>query len=353
MSKSTAAGKDEVKTEKTKIPMEYRLLGNTGLKVSVLSYGSFGWLPKNIDNVMAIMETAIGHGINFFDCAEGYSAGECEKAVGEAIKRKGWKRSDLVISTKVFWGGAGPNDVGLSRKHIIEATNASLKRLQLDYVDLLLCHRPDPQTPIEETVRAMNYLIDQGKAFYWGTSEWSATQIESAIGIAKDLKLIGPQFEQPEYNMFQREKLEKEYLDLFKYHKFGTTIWSPLGSGALTGKYNKGIPKGTLFDDPSYSFVPWVKKIRAGGPAIEAFVSQLNQLDAVAKELGTTLPVLALAWCIRNPNVSTVISGSHNPSQVDDAVTALALVPKLTSEVMSKIDKILDNKPTLPGFFGR
>jgi len=352
---SAVLHKEEVKadTSKPKIAMEYRLLGNTGLKVSVLSYGSFGWFTKDIDKVMALMETAISHGVNFFDCAEGYSGGECERAVGEAIKRKGWKRSDLVISTKIFWGGSGPNDMGCSRKHIIEGTLASLKRLQMDYVDLLFCHRPDPQTPIEETVRAMNYLIDQGKAFYWGTSEWSATQIESAIGIAKDLKLIPPQFEQPEYNMFQREKIEKEFLDLFKFHKYGSTIWSPLGSGALTGKYNKGIPKGSIFDDPSIAHVPWVRKVRNGGPAFEAFVSQLNKIEGVAKELGTTLPLLALAWCIRNPNVSTVISGSHNPAQIDDAVTALTLVPKLTAEVLAKIDAILENKPTLPGFFGR
>jgi len=332
--------------------MEYRLLGPTGLKVSVLSYGSYGWLEKDIDNVTQMMKVAYENGINFFDCAESYYDGECERVVGSVFKKLNWKRSDFVVSTKIFWGGPGPNDLGLSRKHIIEGTLASLKRLQMDYVDLIYCHRPDPSTPIEETVRAMNWVIEKGYAFYWGTSEWSATQISDAIGIARELNLIPPVMEQPEYNMFCRQRVEAEYVSLYKKHKYGNTIWSPLGSGALSGKYSNGIPKGSSFDDPT-NMLPWVRKIKAGGASVEAIFSKLQQLDSLAKELGASTSVLALAWCIKNPNVSSVISGASKPEQITDAVKSVALVQKLTPEVMERIEKILDNKPAPEGSFGR
>jgi len=337
-----------------KVPMEYRLLGPTGLKVSVLSYGSYRWLEKDIDNVTRMMQVASENGINFFDCAEGYYDGECERVVGRVFKNLNWKRSDYVVSTKIFFGdgGKGPNDNGLSRKHIIEGTLASLKRLQMDYVDLIFCHRPDPLTPLEETVRAMNYVIDKGYAFYWGTSEWSATQISDAIGIARELNLIPPMMEQPEYNMFCRPRVESEYASLYKKHKYGTTIWSALGSGALSGKYSNGIPKGSAFDDPT-NMLPWVRKIREGGASAEAIFEKLRKIEVLAKELDTTTSVLAIAWCIKNPNVSSVISSASKPEQIVDAVKSIALLPKLTSEVMEKIEKILDNKPAGEGFFGR
>jgi len=334
--------------------MEYRLLGPTGLKVSVLAYGSYGWLEKDLDNVTQMMKVAREHGVNFFDCAEGYYEGECERVVGQVVKKLGWKRSDLVISTKIFFGDGskGPNDTGLSRKHIIEGTQASLKRLQMEYVDLIFCHRPDALTPIEETVRAMNYIIERGMAFYWGTSEWSATQISDAIGIARELNLIPPVMEQPEYNMFCRQRVEAEYASLYKKHKYGNTIWSPLGSGAFSGKYSNGIPAGSSFDNPA-NMLPWVRKIRAGGSSVDAIFSKLRQLDELAKEIGGSTSALAIAWCIKNPNVSSVISGASKPEQIVDAMKGVALVPKLTAEVMERIEKILDNKPAGEGFFGR
>jgi voltage-dependent potassium channel beta subunit len=349
---TAAAAKPEEKKSAPK--MEYRLVGPTGLKVSVLSYGSYGWFEKDIDKVANLMKTAYDYGVNFFDCAEGYYSGECERVVGQVVRKLGWKRSDLVISTKLFFGdgSTGPNDSGLSRKHLIEGIQGSLKRLQMDYVDLLFCHRPDPLTPIEETVRAMDYIVNKGYAFYWGTSEWSAAQINEAIGIAKDLKLIGPVMEQPEYNMFHRERVEAEYAPLYKAHKLGTTIWSALGSGVLSGKYNDGIPKGSRFDD-SLNRLPWVSRLKAGGAGMEAIFSKLKQIGEIAKELSCTTPALALAWCLKNPNVNTVISSASNPGQIDDAVTALAVLPKVTPEIMARIEKILDNKPAGEGFFGR
>jgi len=343
-----------VEEKKTKIPMEYRMLGATGLKVSVLAYGSYGWFEKDIDRVSAIMKTAYDNGVNFFDCAEGYYAGECERVVGEVIKRQGWKRSNLVISTKIFFGDGNttPNATGLSRKHLVEGTQNSLKRLQLDYVDLLFAHRPDPLTPVEEIVRAMNFIIEKGWAFYWGTSEWSAAQISEAIGIAKDLNLIAPVMEQPEYSMFWRQRFEAEYAPLYKQYKLGTTIWSALGSGILSGKYNDGIPKGSRFDDPNNS-LPWVRRLKAGGANMDRIFEALKQIGALAKELGCSTPALALAWCLKNQNVSTIISSASSPSQIEDAMQSLTVVPKLTAEVMERIEKILENKPTGEGFFGR
>lgn len=323
--------------------MEYRFLGKTGLKLSALSFGS--WVTfgdqVNEDIAYACMKEAYEAGVNFFDNAEVYSKGKAEIMMGNIIKKAGWKRTDLVISTKIFWGGEGPNDRGISMKHIMEGMNASLKRLQMDYVDLVFCHRPDMYTPIEETVWAMNLLIQQGKAFYWGTSEWSATQIMEAYGVARREHLIPPVMEQPEYNMFARQRVEAEYAHLYHTIGLGTTIWSPLASGLLTGKYNEGIPEGSRLSLPGYE---WLRQ-RFQGEAFERKVAAIKRLAGVAEQLGCTLAQLAIAWCLKNPNVSTVITGASKPQQVRENMHALEVVPKLTAEVMEKIEEILDNKP--------
>ncbi|OGO26808.1 MAG: alcohol dehydrogenase, partial [Chloroflexi bacterium RBG_16_52_11] len=253
----------------------------------------------------------------------------------------GWKRSDLVISTKIFWGGKGPNDSGLSRKHLMEGMHASLKRLQLDYVDLVFCHRPDLFTPIEETVWAMNILINQGKALYWGTSEWSAAEIMQAYMIARREHLIPPLMEQPEYNMFHRERVEREYARLYREIGLGTTIWSPLASGLLTGKYNQGIPQGTRVTLPGYQWLRETFESEQGKRKIEI----VKQLVPLAQELGCTLAQLAIAWCLKNPNVSTVITGASKPEQVTENIKALDVVGQLSDDVMNRIEAVLGNKP--------
>ncbi len=326
--------------------MEYRHLGSSGLQVSALSYGAWVTFSNQFKEDLAyeLMKTAIDFGINFFDNAEVYANGEAEIVMGKALKIGGWKRSDLVISTKIFWGGKGPNDLGLSRKHIIEGTDAALARLQLDYVDLIFCHRPDIRTPIEETVRAMNFIINQGKAFYWGTSEWSAEQLRAAYEIARREHLIPPTMEQPQYNMFEREKIEKEYLPLFDEFGLGTTIWSPLSSGILTGKYNDGIPENTRVTLKGYEWLKDRIESDEGRQQIEI----VKKLTPVAEKLGGTMAQLALAWCLKNKNVSTVITGATKIEQLNDNLGALDLVDKLTPEIMDRIDHILDNKPAPP-----
>lgn len=277
--------------------MEYRYLGASGLQVSALSFGAWVTFGDQAGEEIAIstMEAAYNAGVNFFDNAEAYAQGEAETMMGSVVKKLGWKRTDLVISTKIFWGGDGPNDTGLSRKHIIEGTRASLSRLQMDYVDLLFCHRPDVRTPIEETVRAMNFLIDQGLAFYWGTSEWSAAQIMEAYGIARREHLIPPLMEQPHYNMFHRDRVEKEYAHLYEEIGLGTTIFSPLASGMLTGKYNQGIPEGTRISLEGYE---WLKKRFESDEGL-AQIEQVRQMTKIADELGCTMAQLALAWCLK------------------------------------------------------
>jgi voltage-dependent potassium channel beta subunit len=319
--------------------MEYRFLGKSGLKVSALSFGAWVTFHDQIadDTAYNCMKEAYDAGVNFFDNAETYAHGNAEIMMGKALKKTGWKRSDLVISTKIFWGGKGPNDTGLSRKHIIEGADAALKRLQLEYVDLIFCHRPDPLTPIEETVRAMNHVINQGKAFYWGTSEWSAAQIMEAYHIARREHLIPPTMEQPEYNMFRRDKVEKEFLKLYDEAGLGTTTWSPLASGLLTGKYNDGIPADSRLSLPEYD---WLKS-RFTKEKIE----KVKALVPIAKDLGLAMPLLGLAWCLKNPNVSTVITGASKPEQVKQNMKALDAVSKLTEEVMERIEKVLGNKP--------
>jgi voltage-dependent potassium channel beta subunit len=323
--------------------MEYRYLGKSGLQVSALSLGAWVTYGGQVGEQVAheCMQAAIEAGVNFFDNAEAYAHGEAETVMGNVIKKAGWKRSDLVISTKVFWGGDGPNDMGLSRKHVIEGTNASLERMQLDYVDLLFCHRPDIYTPVEETVRAMNYLIDQGKVFYWGTSEWSADKIMEAWAIARRENLIPPLMEQPHYNMFTRERVESEYAHLYQEIGLGTTIWSPLDSGILTGKYNQGIPKDSRLDLDGFD---WLKEGYESQEGKEKIL-KVGQLMPIAEELGCTMAQLALAWCLVNQDVSTVITGASKPEQVKENMASLELVPKLTDEVMGRIEDILDNKP--------
>ena len=279
--------------------MEYRFLGSSGLRVSALSLGSWVTYGSQVGEDVAFdcMAAAYEEGVNFFDNAEAYASGGAETVMGNVIRRAGWKRSDLVISTKLFWGGQGPNDRGLSRKHIMEGMARSLERLQMDYVDLIYCHRPDPDTPIEETVRAMNAVIDSGQAFYWGTSEWSADQIMEAAMVARREHLIGPTMEQPQYNMFHRERVEVEYARLYTELGLGTTIWSPLASGLLTGKYDDGVPEGTRVDHPG---MEWLRDMMTGEDARRNLES-VRALAPVAAELGCTRAQLALAWGLKTP----------------------------------------------------
>ena len=323
--------------------MQYRYLGNTGLKVSALSFGAWVTFGDQIGEDIAteLMKTAFEHGVNFFDNAEGYSSGKAETMMGNVIKKQGWKRSDLVVSTKIFWGGDGPNDLGLSRKHIIEGAQAAIARLQTGYVDLIFCHRPDPHTPIEETVRAMNYLLDQGLAFYWGTSEWSAEQIRQAYEIARQEHLVPPTMEQPEYNMFQRQRVETEYRPLYRDFKLGLTTWSPLASGLLSGKYNDGIPENSRITTQGYE---WLRQ-RFESEEGQAKLETVRKLAGIAEDLGCSTAQLALAWCLKNPDVSTVITGASKAEQVVQNMEALSVVDKLSNEVMDRIEEILGNKP--------
>eukprot|EP01006_Ploeotia_vitrea_P062980 TRINITY_DN84737_c0_g1_i1.p1 TRINITY_DN84737_c0_g1~~TRINITY_DN84737_c0_g1_i1.p1 ORF type:complete len:359 (-),score=180.51 TRINITY_DN84737_c0_g1_i1:22-1098(-) len=344
---SDAASSDAKPVERRE--MEYRFLGHSGLKVSVLSFGNWvtqGKESQSLDVARECITKAIEMGVNFFDTAEAYARGGAEKVLGAVLKKGPWKRSSLVVSTKIFWGDDTPNGKGLSRKHIVEGMRASLKRLQMDYVDLVYCHRPDPTTPIEETVRAMNWVIDQGWAFYWGTSEWSAAQILEARAVAERLHLIPPLMEQPQYNMLRRERVESEFRPLLSSpRRLGLTIWSPLAMGLLTGKYNDGIPEeGTRFSgQASYS---WKKLLQ--GPERDAVVEQLKSLGAIAEELGCTQAQLSLAWCIKNEDITSVITGASRVEQVEENMRAIDFVPLLTDDVMARIEAILKNKPAEP-----
>jgi voltage-dependent potassium channel beta subunit len=327
--------------------MEYRRLGKSGLQVSALSLGSWLTFGKQISDDVAekLMITAYDQGVNFFDNAEIYARGKAETVMGNILKKTGWDRSSYVVSSKVFFGDGRrlPNQTGLSHKHIIEGCEASLKRMQLDYLDLYFCHRPDKNTPIEETVRAMNILIQQGKIFYWGTSEWSAQEIMEAHMVARQYNLIGPVMEQPEYNMFHRDKVEVEYSQIYKTAGLGTTIWSPLASGVLTPKYIKDTPEDTRL---AMEGMEWLKNAALTASRVE----KATQLNSLAKDMGTTLPKLAVAWCLANPNVSTVILGASKVAQLEETLTAAEVVPQLTPEVLQRIEDILDNKPKHPEF---
>jgi voltage-dependent potassium channel beta subunit len=322
--------------------LNYRRLGSAGIKLSELSLGAWVTYGGQVGEEVATkcMSKAYELGVNFFDNAEAYAHGNAEVVMGNVIKKLGWKREDIVVSSKVFWGGHGPNDQGLSRKHIYEACRRSLKRLQLDYLDLFFCHRADPDTPIEETVRAMDDLVHQGLVLYWGTSEWSGAEIMRAHGIARELGLTPPQMEQPQYNMLHRERVEKEYLPLFKEIGLGTTTWSPLLSGLLSGKYNKGVPSGTRASLEGYG---WLKE----NVITSENIAKVKALEPIAKELGCTMAQLALAWARRNEGVSTVITGATRPEQVEENMKSLDYVSALTEDVMMRIDGFLGNKPDL------
>ncbi len=318
--------------------MEYRFLGNSGLKVSTLSYGS--WVTfhtqANVNQAYELMKTAYDSGINFFDNAEVYAEGNSEIIMGKVIKKAGWKRSDLVLSTKIFWGGEGVNDKGLSHKHIMEGTEAALKRMQTEYVDLIFCHRPDIYTPVEETVRAMNILIRQGKVFYWGTSEWSAAQIIEAHAVAQREHLIPPLMEQAQYNFFSRNKIEQEFLPLYKKYGLGLTTFSPLASGILTGKYLTGIPEDSRLNLKDYT---WLKD------RLKEKMKIVSQLSTIASDLNIKLSQLSLSWCLLNKNVSTVITGASRVNQIKENIKALETVSLLNDEVVDQIERIIQNKP--------
>lgn len=322
--------------------MEYRRLGKSGLQVSALSLGSWLTFGQQIEDKVAgeLMEIAYESGVNFFDNAEGYAGGKAETVMGNILKSKNWDRSSYIVSTKIYFGAEEkkPNMTGLSKKHIFEGTHNSLKRLQLDYVDLLFCHRPDANTPIEETVWAMHQLIQQGKALYWGTSEWTAAEIMQAYYFAEKNHLVPPTMEQPQYNMLWREKLEKEYLSLFKNFGLGTTIWSPLASGLLSGKYNEGNPNDTRFEIES---IGWLKERWLKPDKLE----KVQKLKQIADAINVPVVKLSLAWCLKNPNVSTVILGASKAEQLKENLTALEVLPLMSDEVMKQIDELLENKP--------
>lgn len=324
--------------------MEYRRLGKSGLRVSELSYGSWVTFSFQLDKVKAkkTMKHAYDAGINFFDNAEVYAAGESEKIMGAALKELGLQRDTYTVSSKVFFGGQLVTQRGLNAKHIRDGCDAALKRLKLDYLDLFFCHRPDFHTPVEETVRAMDVLVKQGKILYWGTSEWPADRIREAYLIAYKYGLTPPSMEQPEYNMFNRMKMEKEYLGLFDSEGMGTTIWSPLASGVLTGKYNSGIPKGSRMSLPDYKFLRDKLESKEGSDRL----NKVKRLGKVADKLGVSLAQLSLAWCLKNKNVSTVILGATNTKQLDENLKSIEYKDLLTDSVMGRIEDILKNMPT-------
>lgn len=317
--------------------MDYRRLGSSGLKVSELSFGSWVTYGTQLaeDNARECMARAYDAGVNFFDNAEVYGKGDAETIMGSALRKLGWRRSSYVVSTKLYWGlHDGPNESNtLNRKYLLGAIDASLARLQLDYVDLLFCHRSDPNTPIEETVYAMHDIVSSGRAMYWGTSEWSAADIVAAWHIADKHHLRKPQMEQPQYNLFTRQRVEQEYAPLYRDLGLGTTIWSPLASGMLTGKYADGIPGDSRAALKGYE---WLQRSMTH-PKRAAAVKSLQE---IAAELGCSMAQLAIAWCVKNPQVSTVITGASRPEQVVENMRALEVVPKLTAEFMARIEEI-------------
>jgi voltage-dependent potassium channel beta subunit len=327
--------------------MEYRKMGKTGLQLSTLSFGSWVTFHKQINDGIAdeLMGIAYDAGVNFFDNAEVYAAGESEKMMGRVLSNKKWDRTSIVLSSKAYFGWRGkankPNQTGLSRKHLTEACHEALIRLQTDYLDLYYCHRPDKTTPIEEVVQTMNTLIQQGKILYWGTSEWSGVEIMEAHRVAAAQHLIGPSVEQPQYNLFERAKMENEYLEIFKNLGMGTTIWSPLASGLLTGKYNDGIPEGSRFQLEGFE---WLRDRLL----MQESIKKVQLLGAMAKALKVSTASLSIAWCIKNPNVSTAILGATNKAQLIDNLTAIDTAALLTVEMMEQIENIFETKPKLP-----
>ena len=324
--------------------MEYRKMGKTGLQLSVLSFGSWVTFNKQIDDSVSdrLMSIAYENGINFFDNAEAYEGGKSEEMMGRVLHKKNWDRTTYVISGKVYFGLYGkenkPNQFGLSRKHIFEGCHQSLKRMQTDYIDLFFCHRPDRTTPMEEIVWSMNLLIQQGKILYWGTSEWSAAEIMEAHAVAKDLRLIGPAMEQTQYNLFERTKIEHDYHTIFSNVGMGTTIWSPLASGLLTGKYNTGIPEGSRMSLGNYT---WLKDRALTADKL----ARVAALQPIADDLNTSLATLGVAWCINNPNVTTAILGATKESQLTENLKALELYHHFNADLLDRIDQIVGTKP--------
>ncbi len=327
--------------------MEYRRLGKSGLPISELSFGSWITFGNQIGDDMSetLMDIAYDAGVNFFDNAEVYAAGESEKVMGRILHKKNWSRDSYILSSKVYFGAGAkvPTQRGLHRKHIFEACEQALKRLKVDYLDLYFCHRPDKQTPIEETVWSMHQLIMQGKILYWGTSEWSAQEIMEAHMVAQRYNLIGPTMEQPQYNMLHRDKIEVEYSQIYKTVGLGTTIWSPLASGYLTGKYIDAPKKNVR-----------LKREELGWLADRLFTTEnenkVKNLLTFAADHGFSLPQLGIAWCLKNENVSTVILGATKASQLEETLKSRELVQKLTPEIMNDIELILNNKPVHPQF---
>lgn len=329
--------------------MEYRRLGRSGLQVSVLSYGSWVTFHKQFEEKTAdeLMGIAYDAGINFFDNAEVYALGQSERIMGKVLKNKQWDRTSYTVSSKAYFGWRGkenrPNQTGLSRKHLTEACHEALQRLQTDYLDLYFCHRPDKNVPIEEVVWTMNTLIQQGKILYWGTSEWSGVEIMEAHRVAQAYRLIGPTMEQTEYNLFKRDKIENEYLEIFKNVGLGTTIFSPLASGLLSGKYNDGIPEGSRLSIPGFE---WLKERTLADTRIQ----QVRSLQKIADELNARVSTLSIAWCIKNPHVSTAILGASKKEQLTENLKALEILPQLNDEILNRIEGIFGTKPKLPDY---
>ncbi len=317
--------------------MEYRHLGRAGIKVSALSLGSWVTFHNqvDVDSAGEIMSAAREAGVNFFDNAESYAGGKSEETMGAALKMLGWRRGSYLVSTKYYWGlYDGVNEKNtLNRKRLFEAVDSSLSRFGLDYIDLVFCHRADPETPVEETVWALHNIIERGKALYWGTSEWPAADIVAAIEIAERHHLHKPVMEQPQYNMLTRQRFEKEYARLFKEYGYGSTVWSPLASGLLTGKYNEGVPAGSRGALEGFS---WLR----GRLTDQEAIAKVRQLQGIANEIGATMAQLALAWCLKNPHVSSVITGASRVEQVRENMQAIDYVEKLTPEIMARIDEI-------------
>ena len=312
--------------------MEYRNLGNSGLKISELSFGSWVTFVNQLGQKQALecMAFAYEQGVNFFDNAEAYASGDSEILMGKVLNKLNWTRDTYIVSSKVFWGGELPTQRGLSKKHIHDACNAALKRLQVDYLDLFFCHRPDPDTPISETVYAMNDLIHQGKILYWGTSEWSADEIKESFKCAKKFNLRGPTMEQPQYNLLFRDRFEKEYKDIFKKYKIGTTIWSPLASGLLTGKYNDGIPTKSRFKVKGYEWL--------ADSMDKIDFNKIKKVNLLAKKLGIKSSQLAILWCLKNKNVSSVILGASKLSQLKENLDSIKSHDLITDEILKEIN---------------
>jgi len=329
--------------------MPYRRLRRSGLPGSALSLGSWGTCGNqmDLDDARACMRLAYERGVNFFDNAEAYADGESERLMGEILRKEGWSRDSFIVSSKVFWGGDRPTQRGLHRKHVRDCCDAALRRLQVDYLDLYFCHRPDVDTPVEEVVFTMDQLIRAGKVLYWGTSEWNAQQITEAAGVARANNLHGPTMEQPQYNMLHREKVEAEFAPLYETIGLGTTIWSPLASGILTGKYRDGIPEGSRATVDGYE---WLREKFESAEGRE-MIAKARELEPVAEELGCELAQLAIAWCVTNPNVSTVILGASRVEQLEENLDALEVVDQLTPDVLERIEVVLANAPEGPERF--